>query len=62
MIWAWVRRWSYGLMGLGIAILLSIGGLFSDYGRVFAAGHKEFYLPANADTVHWGYFSQSLEP
>ncbi|MEM8810553.1 MAG: acetamidase/formamidase family protein [Cyanobacteria bacterium P01_G01_bin.38] len=62
MVWAWVRRWSYGLMGLGVAVLLSIGGLFSDYGRVFAAGHKEYYLPANADTVHWGYFSQSLEP
>lgn len=23
---------------------------------------QEHYLPVNADTVHWGYFSQSLEP
>lgn len=60
MVWSWVRRWSYGL--LGIAAVLIISGLFSDYDQVFAAGHKKHYLPANADTVHWGYFSQSLEP
>ena len=23
---------------------------------------QEHYLPVNADTVHWGYFSHSLEP
>ena len=27
------------------------------------AGHTAHYhLPANADTVHWGYFSKSLKP
>ncbi len=25
-------------------------------------GPKHYYLPANADTVHWGYFSKSLKP
>lgn len=60
MVWSWVRRWYYGLLGFCIAALV-VGGLFSDYGH--AAGHnKKHYLPANADTVHWGYFSQSLEP
>ncbi|MEM1251110.1 MAG: acetamidase/formamidase family protein [Cyanobacteria bacterium P01_H01_bin.21] len=60
MVWSWVRRWSYGL--LGIAAVLIISGLFSDYDQVLAAGHHKHYLPANANTVHWGYFSQSLEP
>lgn len=25
-------------------------------------GSKHYYLPATADTVHWGYFSKSLKP
>ncbi|MGP1384982.1 MAG: hypothetical protein ACTS2F_15570 [Thainema sp.] len=27
-----------------------------------AAEPQEHYLPVNAANVHWGYFSQSLEP
>ncbi|MEL6940416.1 MAG: hypothetical protein AAFO84_14635, partial [Cyanobacteria bacterium J06598_1] len=53
----------YALLGLWAAIMLSIGSLFFDYERVVAAGHiQEHILPANAETVHWGYFSQTLEP
>lgn len=61
MLLGWFRRWSYILLGACIALALCITGLFSDYGRAVAAAHKHF-LPATADTVHWGYFSQSLEP
>ncbi|MEL7054130.1 MAG: acetamidase, partial [Cyanobacteria bacterium J06588_5] len=42
--------------------MLSLGSLLSNYEKVFAAGHTEHVLPATADTVHWGYFSQTLEP
>ena len=62
MVWSRSRRWVYGLLGLGIAIVLSLSSLFFDYGRVFAAGPKEHYLAANAETIHWGYFSPTLAP
>ena len=62
MSWKGPRLWVYGLLGLGIAIALTVNSLFFAQGRVFAAGHTEHSLPANADTVHWGYFSQTLEP
>ncbi|MEL7505121.1 MAG: acetamidase/formamidase family protein [Cyanobacteria bacterium J06554_6] len=57
----WTKRWAYGLLGCCIAAALALGGLFVDYAQVFAVEHAH-YLSANADTVHWGYFSQSLEP
>ena len=56
------RRWFYVLLGVWAAAILSIGSLFLHYEKVFAAGHTEYALPANAETVHWGYFSQTLEP
>ena len=57
-----VTAWLYGLLGLGVAVTFSLGSLFSDYGNVFAASHQEHYLAASAETIHWGYFSQTLEP
>ena len=67
MNWNISRQWVYGLLGLGIAFAFSLSSLFFDYslfgeGKVFAATPQKHYLPANADTVHWGYFSQSLAP
>lgn len=55
------RRWIYALLGLWAVAMLSVGSLFLGYGRVFSAGHSDPLLPATADTVHWGYFSQTLE-
>lgn len=52
----------YGLFGLGLAVVLILGSLFFDYERVFAATPKEHYLAASAETVHWGYFNQTLAP
>ncbi|MDJ0701891.1 MAG: acetamidase/formamidase family protein [Leptolyngbyaceae cyanobacterium MO_188.B28] len=65
-----MQRWSYVALGLGIAALLGAGGLsiHSRAGSAFEASDRiaalpqAHYLPANADTVHWGYFSQSLAP
>ncbi|MEL7069863.1 MAG: acetamidase/formamidase family protein [Cyanobacteria bacterium J06581_3] len=62
MAWTRSRRWVYALIGAWAAVMLSVGSLLSDYEKVFAAGHTEHVLPATADTVHWGYFSQTLEP
>ncbi len=62
MGWKESRRWAYGLLGLGIAIAFTTSSLVFTQGRVFAADHTEHFLPATADTVHWGYFSQTLEP
>lgn len=55
-----VRQWRFGLLGLGLAVVLGLGGLMIN--RAIAQTPQEHYLAANADTVHWGYFSQSLEP
>ncbi len=57
------RGWRYVLLGLGIAALLglnSIGGM--GLKGAIAQEPQQHYLPANADTVHWGYLSQVLEP
>ncbi|MGB7248257.1 MAG: acetamidase/formamidase family protein [Phormidesmis sp.] len=62
MVWRASRRWVYGLLGLGIAIALTINSLWFTQGRVLAAEHTDHLLPATAETVHWGYFSQTLEP
>lgn len=62
MIWTGSRRWIYALLGLWAAVMLSLGSLFLEYEKVLAAGHTEHTLPANAGTVHWGYFSQTLAP
>ena len=32
------------------------------HGREAAGKRGYHYLPANADTVHWGYFSKTLKP
>jgi len=61
------RRWVYRLLavsvGLWVAAMLSLGSLFFNYERVFtAAHHEEHLLPPNVETVHWGYFSQTIEP
>ncbi|KPQ33400.1 MAG: putative acetamidase/formamidase [Phormidesmis priestleyi Ana] len=61
-MWKESRRWAYGLLGLGVAVVLTLGSLFFDYGRVFAASPQKHYLAANAETVHWGYFSQLIPP
>ncbi|MBD2233961.1 acetamidase/formamidase family protein [Phormidium tenue] len=55
-----IRQWRFGLLGLGLAVALGLGGLMIN--RAIAQTPQEHYLAANADTVHWGYFSQSLEP
>ncbi|MBE9139204.1 acetamidase/formamidase family protein [Nodosilinea sp. LEGE 07088] len=55
-----VRRFRFGLLGLGLAVALGLSGVMIN--RAIAQMPTEHYLAANADTVHWGYFSQSLEP
>jgi acetamidase/formamidase len=53
-------RWGFGLLGIIMAISLSMGGWMLR--EAFAQSPAEYYLEASADTVHWGYFSQFLEP
>jgi acetamidase/formamidase len=55
-----IRRWQLGLLGFGMALVLGLGGLMLN--GALAQTPQEHVLPANAETVHWGYFSQSLEP
>ncbi|PSN17404.1 acetamidase [filamentous cyanobacterium CCP5] len=44
----------------------SLGGIFLGTSGLAAecdaVSESEHFLPVNADTVHWGYFSQDLEP
>lgn len=65
MFWNGSRRWSYRilvmLLGLWVAVILSLCSLFFDYEQAFSAGHAEHILPANAEAVRWGYFSQMPE-
>ena len=58
-----LKRWRYSLLGVGMAALIGLGSVGSLLlGQAFADDHHDHVLPATADTVHWGYFSQSLEP
>lgn len=64
------------LSGLGLVLLLSSLGGMATGSRAIAqepapaaiavdcssVSESEHYLPVSADTVHWGYFSQYLEP
>lgn len=62
MNWQPFKQWRYSLLGVGFAALI---GLTSAGGWLMAAQAQtpdEHYLPANADTVHWGFFSKELEP
>ncbi|MGB5974691.1 MAG: acetamidase/formamidase family protein, partial [Nodosilinea sp.] len=54
------QRARFGLLGLSLAVVLGLSGLVLD--RAIAQLPAEHYLSANANTVHWGYFSQSLQP
>ncbi len=62
MVWNGSRHWIYGLLGVWAAVMLSLGSVFLQYEKVFAADGTAHVLPANAETVHWGYFSQALAP
>lgn len=55
-----LKRFRFGVLGLGLALALGLSGLMVN--RAIAQTPAEHYLAATADTVHWGYFSQSLEP
>lgn len=58
-----LRRWQYGLLSVGMVALLGILSASGGWlGRVGAQESQTHYLPANADTVHWGYFSQAIAP
>jgi hypothetical protein len=61
---AWKGR--YSVLSLGVAVLLvaltSVGSWAWWGQRAIAQSGQAHYLAANADTVHWGYFSQSLAP
>ncbi|MGB3135379.1 MAG: acetamidase/formamidase family protein [Nodosilinea sp.] len=54
------QRARFGLLGLSLAVVLGLSGLVLD--RAIAQLPAEHHLSANANTVHWGYFSQSLQP
>lgn len=60
------RRGRFACLSVGAAALLwAIASLGSGawWGTTaIAQTEADHYLPANADTVHWGYFSQSLAP
>lgn len=66
MIKELLRQWRYGLMGIGAAVVLGVlstGGLLVwTESLAIAQTPHEHHLPANATTVHWGYFSRDLEP
>lgn len=61
-----LRQWRYSLLSLGFAALIgfsSAGGWLIWTGTAAQAqAPQEHYLPANANTVHWGFFSKELEP
>jgi acetamidase/formamidase len=66
MVWDTRSKWRYGLLATGFAVLLvGLAGFGNGvwFGqRAIAQDVPDHYLAANADTVHWGYFSQSLPP
>jgi acetamidase/formamidase len=53
-------KWRFGLLSLAMAAAIGLGGALVN--GATAQGPQEHYLAATADTVHWGYFSQTLEP
>ena len=53
------RRWLYVLLALWATTILSLFGLFLSYERASAADYTEHLLPADAETVHWDYSSQT---
>lgn len=61
MVRNWRSPWGYGVLCLLMAIALGSLSALLHHEEVLAAAHKH-YLAATADTVHWGYFSQSLPP
>jgi len=59
----WMRSQRYGWLSLSVAAIVILTGLGSwAWLGQRAIAQSEPYLAATADTVHWGYFSQSLEP
>lgn len=60
------RNRQFALLSLGIAtvvvMITSLGGWLWLESTAIAQDPQEYYLPANAETVHWGYFSQELAP
>jgi acetamidase/formamidase len=65
MVWGINRKWRFALLSVGAtAFLLAIAGFSNGLlgQRALAQMGADHYLAASADTVHWGYFSQSLEP
>lgn len=65
MAWRMSRKLRFAVVSLGAAVLLTVASVGNGSGwsqRAIAQTTADHYLPANADTVHWGYFSQSLEP
>ena len=66
MVWGINRKRRFALLSVGAtALLLAI----ASFGHAMGIGQPaiaqptaDYYLAANADTVHWGYFSQDLEP
>ena len=53
-------KWRFGLLSLAMAATIGLGGALVN--GATAQDPQEHYLAATADTVHWGYFSQTLEP
>lgn len=74
MLWSQWGRYSSRSFGFVMAVMLSIVGVWAVHQGAIASAHPprkilaqsleptQHYLPANADTVHWGYFSQTLAP
>jgi len=65
MVWGISRKGRFALLSIGaIAVLLAIASLSNGTlgQRAIAQTTADHYLAATADTVHWGYFSQALEP
>jgi len=66
MEWGMSRKRRFALLSMGVAALLVAIASFGSWSwmgqRAIAQTGADHYLPATADTVHWGYFSQSLAP
>lgn len=64
MVWGIIRKGRFALLSVGATVLLlEIASFSHGIGQpAIAQPTADKYLAANADTVHWGYFSQDLEP